>query len=419
MALLKFNKGLLANLNKTAKSEGNVYITTDSKEMYVDISADTRISIGKFRVVATEAALTALEATEGYSTESLYYVEGSKLLKKWNGTEFVALNDTSSLSTIVSSHTTRIENLETKMGDVIGTSGAVKADKVDTTQTITVTTPVGNYKAGKKIPVTNVQKILLDMLCQDIDPEKVNPTISITLTGAGAYEVGTKVTPKYSISTNKGKYTVTGQNDQDSGVTFSGFSAAETNRADGSQKTLNTQSGTFVEMVVTDAMAENNGGYYLKAAASSSDGSIPKSFLGNEVTSKQIKAASLSADSAKITGFRPIFYGEVNDTNEINSAYVRDLKTTGKAAANGSIYFTATASSKRFIVAIPTSSKKKITSAKITSSMNADATSNYKKQSATVAVEGAAGYTETVPYDIWIYQPASIDSTEKHTVTIG
>ena len=50
--------------------------------------------------------------------------------------------------------------------------------------------------------------------------------------------------------------------------------------------------------------------------------------------------------------------------------------------------------------------------------MNADATADYVKQTATVEVEGANGYT-AVDYNIWIYAPASIASTEVHSVTIG
>ena len=52
------------------------------------------------------------------------------------------------------------------------------------------------------------------------------------------------------------------------------------------------------------------------------------------------------------------------------------------------------------------------------SAMNADATANFVKQAGTVNVEGAEGYT-AVPYTVWVYQPASIDSTETYAVTIG
>ena len=46
------------------------------------------------------------------------------------------------------------------------------------------------------------------------------------------------------------------------------------------------------------------------------------------------------------------------------------------------------------------------------------ATADYKKQSATVEVEGANGYA-AVEYNIWIYEPASIAITEVHELVIG
>ena len=52
------------------------------------------------------------------------------------------------------------------------------------------------------------------------------------------------------------------------------------------------------------------------------------------------------------------------------------------------------------------------------SAMNADATASFVKQNTQVQVEGAEGYAATA-YDVWVYQPASIDSTETYAVTIG
>ena len=72
---------------------------------------------------------------------------------------------------------------------------------------------------------------------------------------------------------------------------------------------------------------------------------------------------------------------------------------------------------KQFIIAVPQSSGLKVTAANITSSLNADVTSSYVKQSP-VEVEGANAY-QSVPYDIFVYQPASIDPTEDHKIVIG
>ena len=53
------------------------------------------------------------------------------------------------------------------------------------------------------------------------------------------------------------------------------------------------------------------------------------------------------------------------------------------------------------------------------SAMNADATANFVKQSSTVNVAGANGTDFMKAYKVWVYQPASIDSTETYTITLG
>ena len=60
----------------------------------------------------------------------------------------------------------------------------------------------------------------------------------------------------------------------------------------------------------------------------------------------------------------------------------------------------------------------KVTKVLMPSAMNADATANFVKQNTQVQVEGAEGYAATA-YDVWVYKPASIDSTETYAVTIG
>lgn len=72
---------------------------------------------------------------------------------------------------------------------------------------------------------------------------------------------------------------------------------------------------------------------------------------------------------------------------------------------------------KQMVVAVPQKSGLIIKSANITSSLNADVTTSYVKQSP-VQVEGANGFSP-VAYDIFVYQPASIDPTEDHKIVIG
>lgn len=320
MALLKFKKGLFSALPAT-KSEGTVYITSDTKEMYVDVSADTRIAIGKFRIIATEAALAALggEGAEGRSTESLYYVEETKLLKKWNGTSFDVLNDTTDLANLgktVAAHSTAITALQTKDSELETAIENINASTVDTTKQIKVTTAVGNYAKGDTIDIKDIQSILEKMLSQDVDPVATLPKItSVTLSGAGNKEVGEKFTPSASIATNAGKYTTNGE-DHASGVTFSNYKIVAQGTIDGETALTDeaaASSATFTQFTVTDETD-----YYVEGSCSNSAGVIPKSYLGVDKPSEQIKAGTLGPiPSSHVKGYRGWFYGYKNGSNAI------------------------------------------------------------------------------------------------------
>ena len=107
-----------------------------------------------------------------------------------------------------------------------------------------------------------------------------------------------------------------------------------------------------------------------------------------------------------------------------NSDFIRGL-TNGKAYnSSKTLKFTAADLDgvKRFVIAIPsasiTSTRTGIKSATITSSMNADALEFYQELETTVSVQGADGYTTTVPYRVWVYEPTSIAQEEVHEVVL-
>ena len=49
--------------------------------------------------------------------------------------------------------------------------------------------------------------------------------------------------------------------------------------------------------------------------------------------------------------------------------------------------------------------------------MNADATNDYVKQNNTILITGENEYSP-IEYEVWIYNPASIASTEEHKIII-
>ena len=267
----------------------------------------------------------------------------------------------------------------------------------------TVTIP---SSGSKKVDAKgkNVKDFLASLFAEEVDPERTLPSISFTKpTSNESVEVGTKKSVQYALSFNPGSYTY----DSSTGVTATGWSIS-----DSMGKTATTQSGTMPEVQIVDGMT-----YKITATANYSDGVIPVTNLGNDCEEKQIKAGTTTqATSKTVTGYRKQFGGMDATGAALNSTWIREnlgtvsSEVTWKAADKAGV--------KRYILALPVSGGKTLKSAIITSSMNADATADYVKQAATVKVEGANGYT-AVEYNVWIYEPASIASTEVHKLTIG
>lgn len=264
-------------------------------------------------------------------------------------------------------------------------------------------TPDGSGQVN--IPATGktLDQLLLDAFAEEKDPKITQPSVSVSSSQVKAYEAGTNVTPSYNASLNAGSYSY----GPATGITATSWSVQL------DTQTLTTNTGTFTQIQVTDST-----NLKITATAQHGDGAIPVTNLGSEYPDGQIKAGSKSGSTGSITGYRQIFYGVRTDTSEINSAVIRSLTPTNKAAASMTISsLKAGEGAKQFVIAVPQSSGLKVTAANITSSLNADVTSSYVKQSP-VDVEGANGYT-AVPYDIFVYQPASIDPTEDHKIVIG
>lgn len=255
------------------------------------------------------------------------------------------------------------------------------------------------------VPATGktLDQLLLDAFAEEKNPNVTQPSVSVSSSQVKAYEAGTNVTPSYNASLNAGSY----QYGPATGITATSWSVQL------DTQTLTTASGSFTQIQVTDST-----NLRITATAQYGDGAIPVTNLGTPKEELKITAGSKSGQTGAITGYRQIFYGVNNSTEPLTSAIIRGLTPGNKAASATTINsIKAQADTKRIIIAVPQSSGLKVTAANITSSLNADVTSSYVKQSP-VNVEGANGYT-AVPYDVFVYQPASIDPTEDHKVVIG
>lgn len=287
--------------------------------------------------------------------------------------------------------------------------GNYNAENVYFDSDLTYTAPIG----VKTVPASgsgtisaagkNIKEVLASILAEKKYPNKTNPAVSFSTQGGfGTYEIGTKNNLSYTVSLSAGSYTY----GPATGITAQSWSVSCTGVADA--KTSAT--GVF-ENVVAEATPKT-----ITATATYNEGAVPKTNLGGDYPDGKIAAGSASKTSKEFVGVRYMFWGPMTTDEALNSAAIRGL-AHNKAAGTGDLaQFSAGAGAKKVIVAVP--SGRKITKVIMPSALNADVTALFVKQSTTVPVEGANGYTAAA-YDVYVYQPASIDAGETYIVTIG
>lgn len=248
----------------------------------------------------------------------------------------------------------------------------------------------------------SLEQVLSSLMAKEANPSKVEPAVSFSSgSNPGTYEIGTKKNLSYSVALSAGSYTY----GPPTGITAQSWSVV----CDGVTKT--TATGTF-ENVVAEATAKK-----IVATAEYGDGAVPVTNLGNAYPAGKIVAGSKSANSGEYKGVRHMFWGPMTDAGmALNSANIRAL-AHNKASGTGVLAtFGAGSGAKKVVVAVPAG--RKITKVLMPSALNADVTALFVKQGTQSQVEGANAYAAAA-YDVYVYQPASIDAGETYSVTIG
>lgn len=283
--------------------------------------------------------------------------------------------------------------------------GNYNAENVYFNSDLTYTAPIGvmtvpSSGAGKiSAAGKNVKEVLASILAEEKNPVTTQPSASVTLSGGGTVEVGTHKNISYTASLSAGSYTY----GPDTGVVAGTVTAS----FDGQTKTGAT--GTF-DNVVADGTKR------LSVSITHNEGAIPNTNLGNPYAKGKIAAGTKEATASQtFVGVRHMFYGPMTTDAELNSENIRKLKHE-EASRKTIGTFGAGEGAKKVVVAVPANMK--VTKVLMPSAMNADATASFVKQAGSVQVEGAEGFTAAA-YNVWVYKPASIDSTETYAVTIG
>ncbi len=287
--------------------------------------------------------------------------------------------------------------------------GNYNAENVYFSKDLITTSAVGNItltNGQATIAATgkNLKQVFDTIFVKEKNPSVTQPSVSVSLAGAGAKEVGTKVTPSYTASFNAGKY----EFGPATGCSITSWSVTDTNNAE----PLNTATGSFTEITVAD---DTN--YKVNATVNYSEGAIPKTNIGNDYPAGKIVAGNKSADSYTITGYRNSFYGTLTEKGEITSDIIRALiGKSNKAFGNGADFtIILPAGAMRVIFAYP-ATLRDVTSVKDVNGLNAEIKSSFTKS--TLSVEGANGFAG-IDYKVYTADfAAPIEKANSYAVKI-
>ena len=361
----------------------------------------------KFFFTNDLAKYTSLATKDPYA---LYFVEDAitGFVGLYKGESLIAVGTEASQTAAGLMSAEDKKNLD----NLVNGGGSVSAKDVMFDNDLVLTQEFGRYTlTDGKVTIPAEGKswydVFMDAYSQDKNPTITQPSVTLTSNAIKAYEVGTKVTPSYSATLNAGSY----EYGPDTGITASSWSVS--NGTD----TKTTASGSFDEITVAD---DTN--YSITATANYEAGAIPLTALGAEYADGQIVAGSKSATKSKITGYRSFFYGVLDTSTAdapLTSAIIRGMTNGGAYSASKTFTLNGSATAKRIVIAIPSSSTRAgLKEVILTSAMNTPVTDSYVKTEAAVQVEGVNGFT-AVDYDVYVYEPASIDAGEVHKITLA
>ena len=286
---------------------------------------------------------------------------------------------------------------------------ALTDENVTMTDDFTATVSIGTFSVPASGSGTiaaqgkTLKEFLSGLFAKAKDPNVTKPSVSISLTGAGAKEVGSEFTPSYSVSFNAGSY----QYGPATGVTAT-YAVSDT-----ASHTATAASGSFAKFTVADTT-----NYKVSVVATHTAGVAPKNNLGTPVDSKKIVAGTKNASSGTVTGYRNSFWGGVKSKEGTpTSAIIRGLagKKNGSISAGNTGDAQESVGDMRVIIAVP--SPRTINSIKDVNGLNAEAFSAFTH--ITVNVEGANGYTAK-SYNVYYKDnAAACDKANKWHFTVA
>ena len=422
----KAEDGTLSNIELFSDVTHTIPIVGESGKIYIDITDATTFrnplnnlellsatthSQYQFRWTGTQFAVVGAPTVIGEVTGTAFDGGRGKALEDKTNSHVINTNNPHNVTTqqigaipTGGLKTINMQSLEGQGNIEIKNT----ADDVLFTTDLTITANVGVHTIGssgsKTLPTTgkSVKQVMDILFASEKNPSITQPYVNITLTGAGAKEVGTMFTPSYSASLNPGSY----QFGPATGVTATSWNITDTNGG-----TKDTATGSFNQFQVID-----NTNYKVTAQAQHTEGAIPVTNLGNNYESGKINAGSKSRVSSTVTGYRNSFYGTLTNKNELTSDAIRTLTKSNRALSNGATFnISIPVGALRVVIAYP-ATLRTLTSVLDVNGLNAQIVSSFTESR--INVEGLNAY-QAIEYKVYTLDYANPNDTKNtYKVTI-
>lgn len=372
---------------KLLKGEiGIEFVESGSPKMKIGDGTSTWADLPYFGGTATQLYEATLTADETHSAAIARVTSGAQI----NSGDFVVVKE--AVGTDKYQYTAYVYAADAWKA----LDGNYNAENVYFDKDLIITANVGvqtiDATGSKTLTTTgkNVKQVLDLLFAKEKDPSVTQPSVTITLTGAGAKEVGTSVTPSYSVGFNKGKY----EFGPDTGVTAT-YAVSDT-----ASHSATTATGSFDAFTV-----EPTTNYKVSVTATHTAGADPVSNLGNGRGDLKITAGKKTATSAAITGYRGWFQGYYNGTQALADATtITSTQLRAFGVKNGTFNTTMnTNKMQQMFFAAPAGTVKTLT---VSNAVNG-APQTVKKT--TVSVEGANNY-QAIDYDLYYVANATAES---------
>lgn len=347
--------------------------------------------------------------------------------------------------------------------------GNYNANNVYFSEDVTVTTTVGNKTTSNNTPINleftgkNLKEVYEYLYAkEDIQIAVTGTSATINLSkSSDSLEVGSTYTlPTASVSTGSGKYGEYGGKDKSGNKVTNNVNLSDVKfnltltytKPGGSAVTIASDTNVTsitattvpedsrpTEMIATDSPITHkfngtftntasaykpitNLGNFVTAINSASAKSTKDYDSGAAGVAARTTAANMTEKSYTVSSFRKWYRGGDNKS-DFSVATIKALTPSSGAVSAQTFELKAAdyTNCSRIVIAIPVDSKIKVTGVLLKSSSNADITSEFKQINTTenvINIGGVDNY-DPKPHNVWEYKPASLDSTEVYTITIG